>query len=120
MMVSSGVPRVYKICPASDWQAAVAAGAYAGSADDRRDGFVHLSSAAQLRQTAQRHFTRQSGLVVIAFDAASLGPDLRWEPSRGGELFPHLYAALPAGLALWVRPAPLDATGVPLMPDGVE
>ena len=111
--------QIYKLCRADAWAAAVACGNYTGSADDARDGFIHFSTGAQLAETARRHFSSHTGLVLVAFEAASLGPDLKWERSRGGEMFPHLYAALPAAKALWVKPIELDAGGIPIMPDGV-
>jgi uncharacterized protein (DUF952 family) len=95
---------VYKVCTASEWREALARGVYQGSADDRRDGFIHLSNAAQLGETLRRHFAGQEDLVVVAVDSRSLGERLRWEPSRGGDLFPHLYGDLDVGLAIEVRP----------------
>jgi uncharacterized protein (DUF952 family) len=97
---------VYKICRARDWQEAVAKGAYRGSADDHRDGFIHLSAAHQLRETAKRHFTGETDLVLLAFEAESLGPSLRWEPSRGGDLFPHLYGMLAPASVAWTAELP--------------
>jgi uncharacterized protein (DUF952 family) len=85
---------VYKILDAAEWHAARRSGRYDGSADDRRDGFIHLSSAIQAAETARRHFRGRRGLVLLAIDASSLAPRLTWEPSRRGELFPHLYGAL--------------------------
>ena len=94
---------VYKICAKIDWQTACAAGAYAGSADDLRDGFIHLSAAHQVEATLARHFAGQSNLVLIAFEESTLA-GLKWETSRGGQLFPHVFSSLnPAG-ALWVKP----------------
>lgn len=116
---ASGDTLVYKILPAADWQAAVDAGCYAGSQDDARDGFIHLSTAAQLSGTASKFFRGQSGLVLVSFKAGDLGADLRWEPSRGGELFPHLYSDLPTEKALATAPLPLDGDGVPTMPGGL-
>ncbi|MFD0823469.1 DUF952 domain-containing protein, partial [Micromonospora zhanjiangensis] len=86
---------IYKIVSRAEWSAAVTAGRYDGSADDRRDGFVHLSSAEQLPGTAERHFAGQSDLLVLAVDPDRLGDALRWEPSRGGALFPHVHGPLP-------------------------
>jgi len=86
---------VYKIFRAGEWRDALAAGAFSGSADDGRDGFIHLSAAHQLAGTLARHFSGESGLVLAAFPAARLEPALRWETSRGGALFPHLYGVLP-------------------------
>lgn len=88
---------IYKICPAPAWREAERRGIYQGSADDRRDGFIHFSTAAQVAGTAAKHFAGQPGLFLIAVDAMALGDALRWEPSRGGELFPHLYGELDLG-----------------------
>lgn len=108
---------LYKICAASEWAGAVATGAYRGSTVDRRDGFIHLSAGNQARETAARHFAGQDGLVLVAFEEASL-LHLKWEPSRGGALFPHVYGDIPVGLALWVKHLPL-AGGVHRFPDGI-
>ena len=105
--------RVYKILPRTDWEAAAARGRFEGSADDARDGFVHLSAAGQAAETARRYFSGKTDLVIVAFEAEALGPALKWEPSRGGALFPHLYAPLPTAAAVEVRPLPLGADGAP-------
>lgn len=96
--------RVYKILSADEWAQAQARGAFAGSPDDRRDGFIHLSTADQLAETGRRHFAGRTGLIAVGFEADALGAALKWEPSRGGALFPHLYAELPAAAAVEVRP----------------
>ena len=88
---------IYKISPASAWREAERQGVYRGSADDLRDGFIHFSTAAQLAETARKHYFGQTGLFLIAVDADVLGDALRWEPSRNDELFPHLYGALDLG-----------------------
>src|SRR5947207_12145623 len=85
---------IYKICRASDWQEAAAQGTYRGSGDDHRDGFIHLSAGHQVQETARRYFAGQSHLILIAFDAKALEPMLKWEPSRGGDLFPHVYGTI--------------------------
>lgn len=90
---------VYKIVGQAEWRRAQAAGVYEGSADDRRDGFIHLSAADQIEATVTRHFSHRTGLVVVAFAVADLGPTLKWERSRGGALFPHLYGPLDPRLA---------------------
>ena len=107
---------IYKICPAAEWRAAEAAGIYSGSAVDRRDGFIHFSTAAQVRETAARHFAGQSDLTLISVDPAKLGAALKWEPSRGGAPFPHLYADLPLAAVLQADPLPLDASGRHVFP----
>jgi uncharacterized protein (DUF952 family) len=100
---------IYKICPRSDWSRAVDEGRYAGSPVDVADGFIHFSTAAQARETAARHFAGQDDLVLVQIDAARLPADaLKWEPSRGGALFPHLYTPLPVSAALRVDPLPWD------------
>ena len=102
---------VYKVCSETEWRAACAAGEYTGSADDKRDGFVHLSTASQLEGTLARHFTGRTDLVQVAFDPAKLGNTLKWEASRGGAIFPHVYGALPTADALSVEVLPLDDDG---------
>lgn len=109
--------RVYKILPRAEWEAARAAGRFEGSAVDLQDGFIHLSTAAQAAETARRHFAGRPGLVVVELEAGDLGPALKWEPSRGGDLFPHLYAPLDPAHALSVRDAPLGDDGVPVLGD---
>lgn len=86
---------IYKLLGADEWAAARVAGQFAGSAVDIHDGYVHLSAADQVEETARRHFAGRTGLVLLVVDPDRLGPELRWEASRGGALFPHLYAALP-------------------------
>jgi uncharacterized protein (DUF952 family) len=105
--------RIYKILSRAEWRAAEAAGRFAGSAVDLADGFIHFSTAAQAQETARRHFAGQGDLVVLEIEADDLGPALRWEPSRGGDLFPHLYGPLEVGRVRAVTEAPLDAAGVP-------
>jgi uncharacterized protein (DUF952 family) len=102
---------IYKICPAALWRAAERAGVFHGSDVDRRDGFIHFSTAAQAAETAARHFSGQRDLVLVAVEAAALGPDLKWEPSRGGALFPHLYGALDLAAVRRVDPLPLGPDG---------
>jgi uncharacterized protein (DUF952 family) len=100
---------VYKIVPAALWHASTASQLFAGSPVDERDGFIHFSTAAQVRETAARHFAGVEGLLLVAVSTEAM--DLRWEPSRGGDLFPHLYGPLPMAAVRWVRPLPLDANG---------
>jgi uncharacterized protein (DUF952 family) len=105
------VPVIYKICPAALWREAVRAGVFHGSAVDVCDGFIHFSTAEQAAETAARHFAGQHDLVLVGVDAAKLGGRLKWQPARGGALFPHLYGELdPAAVA--------SVVSLPLGPDG--
>jgi len=106
---------IFKIAHAEEWQAAERAGRYEGSEKDRADGFIHFSTAAQAQETAARHFRGQSGLVVLEIEADDLGEALKWEPSRGGALFPHLYGSLDCALVRGVAEAPLGPDGIPLI-----
>ena len=93
---------IYKICPASAWREAERQGVFRGSPDDIRDGFIHLSTAPQVAETARKHFFGQIGLFLIAVNADVLGKALRWERSRNNELFPHLYDDLDLGAVIRV------------------
>ncbi len=106
---------IYKITPADLWREAEAAGAFRGSPVDLADGFIHFSTSTQAPETAAKHFAGQHGLLLAAFDDAAIG-DVRYEPSRGGQLFPHLYGLLDPRLALWVKPLPLGADGRHVFP----
>lgn len=105
--------RIYKILPRAEWTAAQAAGRFEGSAVDHADGYIHFSTAAQAGETARRYFSGLSDLVVLEVEGDDLGAALRWEPSRGGDLFPHLYGALDAGAVRAAHEAPLGPDGVP-------
>jgi uncharacterized protein (DUF952 family) len=96
------VRRIYKICSASAWREAERQGVYRGSVDDARDGFIHFSTAAQVAETAGKHFAGQTGLFLVEVDADALGQRLRWERSRNDELFPHLYGELDLGAVIGV------------------
>jgi uncharacterized protein (DUF952 family) len=102
---------IYKIASAALWQEAEAKGHFDGAPVDLADGFIHFSAEDQVAETVAKHFAGQSDLVLAAIDPERLGPELKWEISRGGALFPHLYAPLPVGAVLWVRPLPLGADG---------
>ena len=108
---------VFKICSHAAWRAAKAAGRYAGAPVDVADGYIHLSTAAQVGETAAKHFAGQSDLVLIAIDTGLFADALKWEPSRGGDLFPHLYNDLPVAAVSWVRPLPIGADGRHVFPD---
>lgn len=105
--------RIYKILPRAEWALAEARGRFTGSAVDHQDGYIHFSIAVQAAETARRHFVGQPDLVVLEIEGDDLGPGLRWEPSRGGDLFPHLYGDLATRDVRAVHEAPLDEDGVP-------
>jgi len=107
---------IYHMCLAEAWEGAVAAGEYIGTEDDRRDGFLHFSTADQIAESARRHRAGQAGLVLVAVEPARLGDRLRWEKSRGGVLFPHLYGPLSPAEAASVEPLPLGPDGRHLFP----
>ena len=102
---------IYKIAPEALWREAERNGRFTGASIDIADGFIHFSTAAQVRETAAKHFAGQSDLLLIAIDGNKLGEALKYEVSRGGALFPHLYAALALDAVLWVKPLPLGAGG---------
>ncbi len=108
---------IYKIAPRALWQAAEAAGVFDGAPIDHADGYIHFSTAAQAVETAAKHFVGQDDLLLIAVEANRLGEALKYEVSRGGDLFPHLYASLPMDAVLWVKPLPLDAGGKHQFPE---
>ncbi|WP_312795207.1 DUF952 domain-containing protein [Tianweitania sp.] len=108
---------IYKITPRALWQQAEAAGQFTGAPVDEADGFIHFSTAAQVRETAAKHFAGQNDLLLVAIDEDALGADLRYEPSRGGALFPHLYAPLLLSAVLWVKPLPANEDGTHAFPD---
>jgi uncharacterized protein (DUF952 family) len=102
---------IYKICPQSLWNEAQRVGAFKGSPADLHDGFIHFSTAAQVMETAIKHFAGQHDLVLLAVDPEKLGPSLKWEVSRGGALFPHLYGDIDVQSVLSVVPLPLGRNG---------
>ena len=108
---------IYKICSRQMWQDAVAAGAFTGAAVDLQDGFIHFSGPDQVRETAVRHFAGQDDLLLLAVDETSLDGDLRWEVSRGGALFPHLYGQLNVADVREVFEMPLDDSGCHVFPE---
>ena len=103
---------IYKICPVALWREAEAAGRLTGAPIDLADGYIHFSTADQVHETAARHFAGQDDLCLVAVEADALGEALKWEESRGGALFPHLYRALEVGETLWTRPLPLRGDGI--------
>lgn len=109
---------IFKIFRRAEWDALRSAGQTTGAPVDLADGFIHFSTAEQVAGTAARHFATESDLVLVAVEAAALGADLKWEPSRGGALFPHLYRALTLGDVVWDKSLPLGATGH-IFPEGM-
>lgn len=114
-----GSERVYKIVASSAWQDALRRGVFDGAPVDLKDGYIHFSAAHQLRETAAKHFAGQKDLLLIAFEASALGPDLKWEFSRGGALFPHLYTKLDPRLAAATWPLLTQANGAFQFPDEI-
>ena len=102
---------IFKIVGADEWRTAETAGVFEGAAVDRADGYIHFSTALQAAETAAKWFAGRDDLVLIAVDGDALGLALRWEPSRGGALFPHLYAPLPLSTVRWTRALPIGAGG---------
>lgn len=115
--VENGMALVFKILPKSMWQQAQKDGSFKGAPVDLADGFIHFSSAEQVRETAAKHFAGQSDLVLAAFEADAYADALKWEPSRGGALFPHLYDQLDPSTAVWVRDLPLGPDGSHQFPE---
>lgn len=107
---------IYHMCRREEWASAEAAGEYPGSSQDKADGFIHFSTAAQVKESAGKHRAGQDGLVLLTVDAEALGDALKWEPSRGGELFPHLYGPLPAKAVARVDALPLGLDGKHVFP----
>lgn len=108
---------IYKIAPQTSWRKAEADGVFTGAPVDLADGFIHFSTAEQVLETARKHFAGQDDLLLIAIDAGRLGEALKWEISRGGALFPHLYAPLDLATVVWARPLPLGKDGHHIFPE---
>jgi len=106
---------IYHMCRRPEWELAARTGVYTGSSQDVADGFIHLSTAAQLPESARRHRSGQTNLVLLAVDPQALGGALLWEPSRQGALFPHLYGPLPVAAVRSVSDLPLGEDGVPVV-----
>lgn len=103
---------IYHLARKAGWRDAERSGVYEGTAEDRADGFLHFSTGTQVAESAARHRKGETDIVLIAVDSDGLGDALRWEPARGGELFPHLYGSLPLDSVLWSRPLPLGNDGL--------
>ncbi|WP_454658113.1 DUF952 domain-containing protein [Bosea beijingensis] len=111
------MPLIYKICPAALWSEAEAKGRFDGAPVDLADGYIHFSTGAQVAETAAKHFAGQDELLLIAIEDERLGPALRYETSRGGALFPHLYAPLDPKVVRWIAPMPLKTDGSHILPE---
>lgn len=109
---------IFHMCRSEEWRAAEAAGRYGGSSQDQADGFIHFSTRAQVVESAAKHRAGQDGLVLLEVDAGALGPALKWEASRGGMLFPHLYGDLPTAAVTAVHELPLGPDGRHVFPAG--
>jgi len=107
---------IFHMCRRTEWDQALARGTYLGSSQDQADGFIHFSTTAQIVESARKHRAGQTDLVVLAVKAEVLGDALKWESSRSGALFPHLYGPLQVSAVLWARPLPLGDDGIHLMP----
>ena len=110
---------IYHMCKHDDWRAALEIGLYRGSGDDLADGFMHFSTAEQLAESAAKHRAGVADLLLIAVDSASLGPALKWESSRGGQLFPHLYGELDVSRVISALELPLSDDGYHIFPDDI-
>lgn len=108
---------IYHICRRDEWESALNRGFYSGSSQDLADGFIHFSSVAQLETSAAKHRKGQDGLILLTVDSGQLGSSLKWEPSRGGALFPHLYGDLPLEAVVRVDDLPLGNDGLHVFPD---
>jgi uncharacterized protein (DUF952 family) len=111
------MPVIYKLCPSSLWREAEEKGVFTGAPIDTRDGYIHFSTGAQVKETARLYFAGEADLLLVAVSGEALGEALKHEPSRGGDLFPHLYAALPLSAMLWVKPLPLGEDGRHIFPE---
>jgi len=111
---------IYHICRQDEWESAQATGSYHGSSQDAADGFIHFSTALQVRTSAAKHRAGQTGLVLLTVDPDPLGDALKWEPSRGGDLFPHLYGPLSVAAVIRADPLPLGDDGLHVFPAAVD
>jgi len=110
---------IYNMCMRHDWQEAQVGGLYRGSRDDLRDGFMHFSSAEQVAESAARHRAGVVDLLLITVAAENLGAALKWEVSRGGQLFPHLYGGLDVSKVISAHDLPLGEDGYHIFPEGI-
>jgi uncharacterized protein (DUF952 family) len=111
---------IYKLVPAQIWAQAEESGRFAGLPVDLQDGFIHFSTGSQLRETAEKHFKGQRDLLLVAVDPRRLGAELRWEPSRGGALFPHLYGDLAMDSVIFATEIGLSEDGRHAFPESIR
>jgi uncharacterized protein (DUF952 family) len=109
--------KIYHMCRKEEWEQALKKGNYSGSSQDRKDGFIHFSSKEQIVASAAKHRAGQSDILLLTVHQCSLGNALKWEKSRGGDLFPHLYGDLPISLVTSVTPLPLGKDGKHIFPE---
>lgn len=109
--------RIYKILRDAEWKTLCSQGESDGAPIDRQDGYIHFSTAPQTTETLEKHFTGEDGLILLALESEALGPALKWEPSRGGALFPHLYAPLRLADVIWSAPIAVASHGRHHLPD---
>ncbi|MBO6947119.1 MAG: DUF952 domain-containing protein [Rhodospirillales bacterium] len=109
---------IYHMCRAEEWAMALAEGSYEGSSQDKADGFIHFSTKKQVWTSAAKHRRGQPGIILLCVDAKKLGKNLKWEPSRGGDLFPHLYGPLDVDAVIETIPLPLGDDDVHVFPSG--
>ncbi len=108
---------IFHMARTTEWDAAQTAGSYQGAAEDRADGFIHFSTATQVKESAAKHRTSEPNLILVACNSDALGASLKWEEARGGARFPHLYGDIPLSAVVWAVPLPLDSDGVHIFPD---
>ena len=111
---------IYKIAPGALWREAEAKGRFDGAPVDLADGYIHFSTAAQVRETAVKHFSGEADLLLIGVDPGRLGGALKWEPSRGGQLFPHLYGPLDLGAVIFAEALPVGPSGFHIFPASIR
>lgn len=110
-MGDSADPFLYKVASSEDWQQVLSDGTFRGFGIDLEDGFIHLSTGDQIKETVRRYFAGRADLMLIVIDGGGLGQTLRWEPSRGGDLFPHVYGTIPMSAVQQAEPLPLGENG---------
>ena len=108
---------IFHMARETEWATAESTGTYHGADEDRVDGFIHFSTAAQVRESAAKHRAGEAGLILVGCDPDALFADLKWEPARGGDRFPHLYGDIPMSAVVWATPLPLDANGQHVFPE---